>query len=212
MSGSGQQRRPGRWSRRRRQTRDEDFILRYPFPEQIETKVRKHEPGLQDKDWKLVEQGLREWFLCCAWREGEVLGMPSRIVDEAWHEFILDSLAYTAFCEEAFGTYLHHTPDAAMTTPMSSALDNTARAWDRSGQSHAGSSLLWGLDSLLGGAGGDGGGHHHQGGSEGGSEFGGGEGSGGESGESGGGGDSGGGGGDSGGGGCGGGGCGGGGE
>ena len=37
--------------------------------------------------------------------------MPSRLVDEAWHEFILDSLSYTRFCEAAFGGYLHHTPD-----------------------------------------------------------------------------------------------------
>jgi hypothetical protein len=217
--------------RRRRQGRDEDFIWRYQFPEVIEERCRHHNPDLSHEEWKLVEQGLREWFLCCAWRDGEVLGMPSRTVDEAWHEFILDSRAYTEFCEQAFGEYLHHTPEASMTTPMAGALDATARAWERSSMGHAGGSLLWGLDVLLGRAdpkaigegrpeglpahwrepaGGGWGSaaaeveHHHSGGGEGGSESGGGEGFGVDSGGGGGGGDSGGGGGDSGGGGCGG--------
>jgi len=190
-------------SRRRRQRRNEEYIWQYQFPERIEERCRHHHPDLTREDWKLVEQGLREWFLCCAWRDGEVLGMPSRLVDDAWHEFILDSRAYTAFCEEAFGEYLHHTPEDSMSTPMAGALDQTAQAWDRSGGGGRGESILWRLDALIGGwsASGDsgGGGHHHHGG-------GGEPGSGGESG----GGEPGGGGGDSGGGGCGGGGCGGG--
>jgi hypothetical protein len=200
---------------RRRQRRDEDYIWQYVFPPHIESRCRTRHPELDDREWGLVEQGLREWFCCCAWREGEVIGMPSRIVDDAWHEFILDSPAYTRFCEQAFGGYLHHTPDETMQTPMPTALDGTERAWQRTGGGAAGGSILWGLDALLshsfGGGGGDGGGGHHghHGGESGGSGSEGGE----AAGEAGGGGDSGGGdsgGGDSGGGGCGGGGCGGG--
>ncbi len=225
MRGKGEMRDAARFPRRRRR-RDEDFIWTYQFPEHIETRCRRDRPEITDHEWKLVEQGLREWFLCCAWRDGEVLGMPSRLVDEAWHEFILDSLAYTEFCERAFGEYLHHTPEEAMTTPMAGALDATSRAWDRSNAGGPVGSVLWGLDALLGvsraldhavggggghhhpgGSGGDGGGHHHHGGASGGwSE--GGEAGGGDSGGWGG--DSGGGGGDSGGGDSGGGGCGGG--
>jgi hypothetical protein len=203
--------------RRRRRRRDEDYIWTYQFPEHVEERCRHRHPDLTDREWKLVDQGLREWFLCCAWRDGEVLGMPSRLVDEAWHEFILDSRAYTDFCDRAFGEYLHHTPEASMTTPMSGALDATSRAWDRSAAGGPTGAVLWGLDALLGvqhaleGAvsGGDSGPHHH--GSVGefepageAAEAGGGD--------SGGGGDPGGGGGDSGGGDSGGGGCGGGGE
>ena len=88
------------WRRRRRQLRNEDYIWQFQFPERIEERCRHHHPDLTHEDWKLIEQGLREWFLCCAWRDGEVLGMPSRLVDEAWHEFILDSRAYTEFCQE----------------------------------------------------------------------------------------------------------------
>lgn len=95
-------------------------------------RVRRRYSQLGESEWNQVEQGLREWFICCAWRGRSLLGMPSRVVDDAWHELILDSVAYTAFCDAAFGTYLHHTPDEAMSTSMADALGNTVRAWDRS--------------------------------------------------------------------------------
>src|ERR1700749_2272983 len=113
--------------KRRRQRRDEQYIWNYPFPPQVETRCRERAPWIGDEQWRLTEQGLREWFLLCAWRDGEVLGMPSKLVDDAWHEFILDSVAYTRFCKQAFGEYLHHTPDEAMSTPMGDALGATSR-------------------------------------------------------------------------------------
>ncbi|MET0305015.1 MAG: hypothetical protein ABW196_02160 [Solirubrobacterales bacterium] len=113
-------------------------------------RVRRRYPQLGEEEWKQVEQGLREWFICCAWRGRSLLGMPSRVVDDAWHEFILDSVAYTAFCEAAFGAYLHHTPDEAMSTPMAAALENTVRAWDRSDAGADQDSVLWDLDERLG--------------------------------------------------------------
>jgi hypothetical protein len=136
--------------RSRAARKGEEFISGYTFPPHVERRVRRKLPQLDDAGWTLVERGLREWFVCCAWRGRTVLGMPSRAVDEAWHEFILDSLSYTEFCERAFGDYLHHTPDEAMTTPMGSALDDTVRAWDRSGLGRAGESVLWDLDLRLG--------------------------------------------------------------
>src|SRR5436190_4194549 len=36
--------------------------------------------------------------------------VPSVPVDVAWHAFILHTRAYTEFCEEAYGGYLHHDP------------------------------------------------------------------------------------------------------
>ena len=99
---------------------------------------------------QLVERGLREWFICCAWRGRTILGMPSRAVDEAWHEFILDTLTYSEFCDKAFGDYLHHTPDEAMTSSMNVALADTIRAWDRSEAGQERESVLWDLDERLG--------------------------------------------------------------
>jgi hypothetical protein len=135
--------------RRRRPSRAEDYIWTYQFPGQVEERCRRRHPDLTDREWKLVDQGLREWFLCCAWRDGEVLGMPSRLVDEAWHEFILDTLAYTEFCDRAFGGYLH-LPEASRAMPMGGALDATSRAWDRCGAGGSRGAVLWGLDALLG--------------------------------------------------------------
>jgi hypothetical protein len=166
----------GRLHLGRRRRRDEDFIWRYQFPEVVESRCRRDRPELTDGEWKLVEQGLREWFLCCASRDGQVLGMPSRLVDEAWHEFILDTRAYSEFCEAAFGEYLHHTPETSMATPMSGALDATTRAWDRSNTAGSGGTVLWAVDALLGlpqvvdrAVGGAEVGHHHSGGEGGGS-------------------------------------------
>jgi len=35
---------------------------------------------------------------------------PSFMVDNAWHEFILCTKAYTDFCQNHFGKYIHHHP------------------------------------------------------------------------------------------------------
>jgi hypothetical protein len=133
--------------RSRAARRGEAYIAGYTFPAHIERRVRRRTPQLDEAGWQLVERGLREWFVCCAWRGRTVLGMPSRLVDEAWHEFILDSLSYTRFCQVAFGEYLHHTPDEAMSTPYP-----LAGGWACGGGFGDGGS-----------PGGGGAGHHHQG-------------------------------------------------
>ncbi|MEN9328570.1 MAG: hypothetical protein RI947_1378 [Candidatus Parcubacteria bacterium] len=38
------------------------------------------------------------------------LGMPSKVVDEVWHTFILFTRMYHAFCDEVMGGYVHHLP------------------------------------------------------------------------------------------------------
>ena len=135
--------------RRRAARKSESYIPAFTFPAHIPGGSAAASPARRC-GWELVERGLREWFVCCAWRGRTVLGMPSRAVDEAWHEFILDSLAYTRFCNGAFGGYLHHTPDEAMGTPMGDALAETVRAWDRSDMGRDEESVLWDLDLQLG--------------------------------------------------------------
>jgi hypothetical protein len=147
VSTDGERRPHWRWKRRKHR-RDENYIWQFHFPPHIESHCRASHPGMDDRQWGLIEQGLREWFLCCAWRDGEILGMPSKLVDEAWHEFILDSRAYHEFCEGAFGEYLHHSPEETMATSMGEALGQTVRAWDRSPA--GGEAVLWGLDHLFG--------------------------------------------------------------
>ncbi|WP_199534754.1 glycine-rich domain-containing protein [Rhodoferax lacus] len=40
--------------------------------------------------------------------------MPSQVVDDLWHAFILNTRSYDAFCKQAFGRFLHHVPSAAL--------------------------------------------------------------------------------------------------
>ena len=53
---------------------------------------------------------LKRYFLIRHIRKRRVT-MESEIVDQSWHEFILDTWNYTNFCELAFGGYLHHHTD-----------------------------------------------------------------------------------------------------
>jgi len=136
--------------RSRAARRGEEYISGYTFPADIEGRVRGKLPQLDDIGWARVEEGLREWFVCCAWRGRTVLGMPSRAVDEAWHEFILDSVPYSSFCEQAFGGYLHHTPDESQAGSMDDLYAHTVGAWDRSEEGHGvRESVLWDLDHHL---------------------------------------------------------------
>jgi hypothetical protein len=135
--------------KRRAARKAESQIRTYHFPDHLEAHVRRHFPELGSASWELVERGLREWFVCCAWRGWALLGMPSRVVDEAWHEFILDSKRYSGFCDLAFGQYLHHTPDASMTTPMPQALASTVISWDRSDWGREEEAVLWDIDRRL---------------------------------------------------------------
>ena len=54
--------------------------------------------------------------------------MPSQIVDDAWHEFILFTREYEVFCEKAYGYFLHHTPAESMSNPTT-AQSGIQLAW-----------------------------------------------------------------------------------
>lgn len=107
---------------------------------------------------ELVATGLRQWLRCCApaiW-DNQVIGMPSRAVDEAWHGFILCTARYATFCMEAYGCFLHHHPEGgapagvvAAVDPMAEQLRRTVIAWSlvaRPGEE----CVLWDLDTRLG--------------------------------------------------------------
>ena len=47
-----------------------------------------------------------------------------REIDEMWHEFILFTKDYTAFCQQYFGEYLHHFPNIFDTMPISRDEEN----------------------------------------------------------------------------------------
>jgi len=89
----------------------ENFIRHYAFPLGLRKKVAER---LQLTDRRSVERvlvGLKEYLTLCLDGRDMVLGMPSKCVDVAWHEFILYTRDYVYFCQRAYGTYLHHTPN-----------------------------------------------------------------------------------------------------
>lgn len=104
----------------------------------------------------LVTTGLRQWLRCCgpALADDQVIGMPSRAVDEAWHGFILCTRRYADFCDRAYGRFLHHHPDGAGPAgagpgDMAGQLGRTVVAWSlvaRPGEE----CVLWDLDARLG--------------------------------------------------------------
>src|SRR5215208_4858549 len=131
--------------------RAERVLAEWVFPDHIWRTVEKRYPQAEDETAKAeVDHGLRDWFICCAWRGRRSLGMPSRLVDEAWHALILDSIAYIALCQAAFGNYLHHFPEGSYRGDSEAALVNTVWAWDRSSAGRDHESVMWDLDERHG--------------------------------------------------------------
>jgi hypothetical protein len=97
------------WQRWRRLQRIE-YIRSYRFPPGLFAQLAKHRPALGVKEQQLVARALRQFFLAYLRADRQRVAMPSQVVDELWHEFILYTRNYELFCQRAFGGFLHHTP------------------------------------------------------------------------------------------------------
>lgn len=138
----------------------EAFIRGYPFPIHLRQKLLMRYPHWEGEQMQLALRALRQYFLVCleagAAAGGKAVGMPSKAVDEAWHEFILMSRHYTEFCRHAFGRYLHHNPESMLKHGIDDALVNTLQQFKTkpggvSGWSTwAGIPLLFAADRALG--------------------------------------------------------------
>ncbi len=88
----------------------EAYIRAYMFPRGVFEKLHKAHPTLEVKNQQLLARALRQFFLTYHKSGHQRVAMPSQAVDDLWHEFILFTRDYKKFCDEAFGTFLHHTP------------------------------------------------------------------------------------------------------
>jgi len=105
------------------------FIESYEYAPDF---INKLEGELGDRATALrALDGLDAWFIARLHAENRMIGMPSKIVDVAWHEFILRTREYTNFCDRAFGAYLHHTPDSTMKISATSLLPATLEIAER---------------------------------------------------------------------------------
>lgn len=130
------------------------FLAYTPLPDGVRQRWRARYPALSPQQAARVEQGLQQFFRLYA-LNSTPLAMPSQLVDALWHEFILDTRAYQAFCQQAFGRFLHHTPtDSSNRNQQQSMLrqswyaacQDEGLAW----QQHTRLPLLFALDHELG--------------------------------------------------------------
>lgn len=140
------------WSQTPKQLK---FIKNYQFHPGIKDKLMNRYPDLTDEQIALVFQGLRDYFYICNKADGSMVSMPSRIVDEAWHEFILYTREYASFCLRAFNRFLHHTPSALMSS-ATEVQEGIKLAWrfsceqmDMDSKKATSLPLLFELDALL---------------------------------------------------------------
>lgn len=112
-------------SRRHRELARERTIRSYVFPPAVLAQFREHHPFIDEKGLHLVGRALRQFFLVHSRAKPQRVTMPSKAADALWHAFILDTQAYTRFCDQAFGAYLHHVPAQAHT----SGADDEAASW-----------------------------------------------------------------------------------
>jgi hypothetical protein len=106
----------------------EDYIRHYVFPSVTLRTLTRAYPGLDDKDLFLVARALRQYFLVHLRSQNKMVGMPSRVVDALWHELILDTKTYHAFCTRAFGSFFHHVP-ASNATSRGASREALRRTW-----------------------------------------------------------------------------------
>lgn len=104
------------------------FIENACLPDSITSSLRERFEHLSDEQCELVLAGLKEYFLICNLAKGQFVAMPSKVVDVAWHAFILDTKEYTHFCKKAFGRFLHHMP--ATSCHLNEAINSSLkRTW-----------------------------------------------------------------------------------
>lgn len=104
------------------------FIREARLPPFLVGKLRAAHPQLSAKDADLVLQGLRQFFMAHLRSGRKFVAMPSRVVDTAWHEFILHTQGYQAWCRAAFGGMLHHSP-AEVLGRSAQRNDGLRRTW-----------------------------------------------------------------------------------
>ena len=105
------------------------FVRDAALPRFLVDRLLSAYPTLKAGDAELVLRGLRQFFMAHLRSDRKFVGMPSKVVDSAWHEFILHTRAYEAWCGSAFGALLHHTPAEAMGGNNVKRNDGLRRTW-----------------------------------------------------------------------------------
>lgn len=107
----------------------ERYIDHYDYARLLDARLAGKRPELGARQRQQVFRGLADYFqLCRAAGPHGMVSMPSQVVDDAWHEFILFTRNYEHFCQRALGRFLHHVPAETMRQPTR-AQEGIQHAW-----------------------------------------------------------------------------------
>ncbi len=91
------------WARKKRV-----LLKAYVFDSTYYEEIKRQYPHLTDKQVNAAFEQLRLYFALNLVYLGNVILMPSKLVDTCWHVFICDTREYQKFCKTHFGEFLHH--------------------------------------------------------------------------------------------------------
>lgn len=105
----------------------------------LDNVVRKLTDPIHGKGWPrekaTAAAGMYRRFLFLTVTQSDSI-VPTELIDEVWHAHILDTRAYAADCERAFGSFLHHFPYFGLrgdddATALSDAFTRTSAIYRR---------------------------------------------------------------------------------
>tara|TARA_B100000809_G_scaffold70528_1_gene68059 strand:- start:1499 stop:2137 length:639 start_codon:yes stop_codon:yes gene_type:complete len=103
-------------------------INEYKFPSTIKNNLEIKYCHLSSVELDLIMSGLKQFLYACVISKKNTVGMPSKSVDFAWHEFILCTREYANFCKKNIGWFIHHTP-SGNSADKTAQLRITKRIW-----------------------------------------------------------------------------------
>lgn len=83
-----------------------EFVMSFQFDPLVHRMVDKH--GWTEANAKQCFEDLKRYLWLCA-STGKPL-VPSKKIDQMWHDFILFTMDYSEFCEVRLGRFIHHRP------------------------------------------------------------------------------------------------------
>ena len=89
--------------------------LDYEAPFLIEKLVKERFVDTPE-DARALFTEVKRYLVLCHLDRSKTWKMHSLCVDEAWHQFVLYTAEYNAFCAKYFGRYRHHSPSNAPNT------------------------------------------------------------------------------------------------
>ncbi len=88
-----------------------NYLKNYHFPQNIHSEITRAYPHLENNEILEILNGLKIYFKLAIEANQHLVAMPSRVVDVAWHAFLLNTQEYQKFSQKTFGKFFHHIPN-----------------------------------------------------------------------------------------------------